>query len=183
MVAEPGVIQQLVAPAVMVPACGLLLLSSTARMNTVLARIRAFHREQLDIWCQDPEEASRSARVRDLRLNGLERQTERLLLRARLLRLTMLQLFAAILCNLLAVFGLAIDYTLESSPLPAHTISVVVFLIGIAGMVGAMVTSVLEVRRITETVEYEHSRVERLIAGPPNGFEPSRPEQGEGIGL
>lgn len=181
---EAGVIQQLVAPAVMIPACGLLLLSSTARLNTVLARIRIFHKERLDVWCQDPDEASRSGRVRTLRLDGLEAQTHKLLGRARLLRITMLQLFGAITCNLLSVFGLALDYAVGESSLPFYTASVFVFLFGIGGMLGAMVTSVLEVRQITETVEFEHDRVEKLIAeDAPQGVTSMSAHSGEGSGL
>ena len=45
-----SIIQQIIAPATMVPACGLLILSSTVRMNTALGRVRAFHTERLDVW-------------------------------------------------------------------------------------------------------------------------------------
>ncbi|MEO1008296.1 MAG: DUF2721 domain-containing protein [Planctomycetota bacterium] len=180
-----GIIQDLVAPAILIPACGLLLLSSTARMNTVLARIRAFHRERLDVWRDDPAPGSRDEGVRNLRLEGLERQTTRLIARAALLRATMIQLFAAIICNLLSVFGLAAPYVVGESAVLLYA-SVIVFLLGIAAMLGAMATSVLEVARILETVHYEHDRVESLCGTPPPddpGPVHPLPGMGEGMGL
>jgi hypothetical protein len=186
MSTDPGVIQQLVAPAVMIPACGLLLLSSTARMNTVLARVRAFHGERLDVWRHEHDAGSRHDRVRALRLEGLLRQTERLMVRAAFLRLTMLQLFCAIMCNLLSVIGLAVRVVVGPEPAGLYTASVAVFLLGIVFMFGAMVTSVLEVVRILETVEYEHDRVGELCDEEPPGDRRAvhpAPSEGEGMGL
>ncbi len=157
---DPQVIQQIVAPAVMIPACGLLLLSSTARMNTVLARIRAFHRERLDVWREETSEGTRHHQVRALRLEGLEHQTHRLLHRAALLRVTMIVLFLAIACNLLSVIGLALRFVVETPGLYEGAVGV--FVVGIVLMLAAMVSSVVEVGRILETVRYEHGRVERL---------------------
>lgn len=184
---DPGVIQQLVAPAAMIPACGLLLLSSTARMNTVLARIRAFHSERLDVWRTEHDAGSRHDRVRTLRLEGLQRQTDRLLIRAWLLRATMIQLFAGVTCNLLAMIGLAMRFVAGDEPAGLYTASVWVFVVGIVCMLGAMVTSVLEVARILETVVFEHERVEDLCsADPPESDSgPVHPGRvmGEGTGL
>lgn len=160
---DPSIIQQILAPAAMVPACGLLLLSSTARMNTVLGRIRTFHAERLDVWRSDAQAGTRADSVRALRLEGLEHQTHKLLSRAALLRLTMLQLFGAVSCNLLSVIGLAMLYLLEEPPL-IYNAAVLIFILGVLLILGAMVTSVLEVQRILETVQYEHRRVEGLCA-------------------
>ena len=186
MTDDPGVIQQLVAPAAMIPACGLLLLSSTARMNTVLARVRAFHRERLDVWRTDHDEGSKHDRVRTLRLEGLQRQTDRLLVRAGLLRVTMLQLFAAVALNLLTMLGLGLRLVVGEGPSTIYVVSVWVFVAGLVCVLGAMVTSVLEVARILETVRYEHERVEDLCsADPPPGAGRVHPGagMGEGTGL
>lgn len=181
-------IQQIIAPATMIPACGLLLLSSTARTNTVLARIRAFHHERLDVWQLETTPGSRTDAVRELRLEGLEHQTHRLLGRARLLRITMLQLFVAITCNLLSMIGLALRFVIEDSSGLIHTLAVVVFIGGIVVMIGAMATSFLEVLRVTETVHYEHRRVEELCDLPTGmpasgGSNQMPPTSGEGMGL
>lgn len=184
---DPGIIQQLVAPAVMVPACGLLLLSTTARMNTVLARVRAFHRERLDAWSRDEAPGSPRARVRELRVEGLEHQTHRLLARARLLRLTMLALFVAIGCFLLAMLLLAARLLAPGSE-ALYNAAVAVFVAGVLVMVGAMLSSGLEVARILETVRYEHDRVEGLcqtdpVPGSDRGGVARDPSLGEGMGL
>jgi len=181
-----NVIQEIIAPAAMIPACGLILLSSTARMNTVLARIRAFHHEMLDIWCEEADDASRRGKIRALRIEGLDEQIHRLIRRAGLLRVTMLQLFGAIACNLLSVIGLATRFVIDDAD-RLYTGAVVLFILGVAGMLGAMLTSVLEVRAILVTVLFEHDRVEGLIrTDPPENRERPvgpGPASGEGTGL
>jgi len=161
--AATGVVQQVLAPAAMIPACGLLLLSSTSRMNTVLMRIRAFHEERLQVWAQEPQTESRADQVRALRLEGLATQTDRLLTRARLLRLTMLALFAAIGFNLLAVIGLAVRFVVEDAANILYNASMGLFILGLALMLAAMATSIVEVACILQTIRYEHDRVGRLI--------------------
>lgn len=184
---DADVIRQIIAPATMIPACGLLLLSTTARMNTVLARIRAFHHERLDVWRLDAKPGSRDQQVRDLRLEGLEHQTHRLLSRAWLLRCTMLLLFVAVGCNLLAALGLAARLVVGEAAQWLETAPEVVFIVGIVLMGGAMVSSFLEVLRILETVWYEHRRVEQLCATTPDdegaSAEIRPPEAIEGTGL
>ncbi|MEO1584996.1 MAG: DUF2721 domain-containing protein [Planctomycetota bacterium] len=170
--ATAEIIQDIVAPAVMIPASAMLLLSSTARMNVVLARIRTFHAEMLDIWCQDPAEGTKQGAVRETRLSGLDHQVDRLLRRARLLRITMLILFAAIGCNLLSVLGLAARYIVDL-PSVVQGLSVYVFIAGVLLTLAAMITSVLEVGRILETLLYEHGRVGRLLKSDPAGYQPS----------
>lgn len=183
-------IQQMIPPATMIPASALLLLSSTARMNTVLARTRTFHAERLAAWREDAQPGSRAGRVRALRLEGLEHQTTRLIRRATLLRITMLLLFAAIACNLLSM--IAIAGLLLAGPGQAwlEMAGGGVFVLGVVCMLAAMATSALEVLRIIETVRYEHDRVDRLCrqdpaAGEHAGDSASAPggEQGEGMGL
>ncbi len=182
--AETSVIQQIIAPATMIPACGLLLLSSTARMNTVLARIRAFHHERLDVWASDMPEGSRHAAVRALRLEGLEHQTDRLVLRAVLLRITMLLLFIAVACNIVTVIALAADFVVEGKNNTLQTIANAIFITGISVMLASMMTSFLEVFRITETVNYEHDRVAAICASDAPAESPvMKPTSGEGMGL
>lgn len=163
---EATVIQQIVAPAVMIPACGLLLLSTTARLNSTLGRLRAFHHEQLEIWRTDAPPGSRTRRVRDLRLEGLEAQGERLLRRIWLMRTTMLLLFGAITCNILASLALAGEFIAEE-PLSIRVVGVVVFVIGLLLMLAAMVSSAAEVSMAMGSVRYEHERVRRLVAEDP----------------
>ena len=67
-----------------------------------------------------------------------------------------------------------------------YAASVWVFMFGVLFMLGAMVTSVVEVARILETVEYEHDRVEGLCSDDaPTGVGKVHPPDvaGEGMGL
>lgn len=162
--AETAIIQQIIAPATMIPACGLLILSSSARMNMVLARIRAFHVERINIWKLDSEPGSREHTVRDIRLQGLEHQAHRLLRRARFIRLTMLLLFAAVACNLLAVIGLATRFVVDDAGGVIPLLAMGIFMAGILLMIVAMITSMIEVACVTEAATYEHKRVEALCS-------------------
>jgi len=183
---DTDVFQQIVAPAVLIPACGFLLMSSTARMNTVLARVRAFHAERLDVWLSSPEPGSPAEAVRNLRLEGLEYQSHRLLTRAALLRATMALLLLAIGCNLISALGLVAVFFVGELPSALSVVPSVSFGLGILLMFAATVTSLLEVAKILETVRYEHERVERLCeTGPAGGTETVGPDAraGEGTGL
>ena len=188
MLSDTDTFQQIVAPAVLIPACGLLLMSSTARLNTVLARIRSFHAERLEIWQRVPQPGTPAAAVRALRLEGLEFQAHRLLRRAALLRLSMIQLYLAIGSNLVSALGLLVLFVApereQASPLAA--LPGVAFAIGILLLLGATLTGLLEVTKILETVRYEHERVERLCNTEPcaesRKIGPD-PRRGEGMGI
>ena len=180
---DPGVIQQIVAPAVMIPACAMLLLSSTSRMNTVLSRMRTFHKERLDVWCLDPDPESKLARIKAVRLEGIEHQLHRLMARVNLIRAAMLLFVVSIVCNLLSVLGLAARAFFEE-PGIIHPLSVGVFLLGIVILLAGAVFSFVEIARINETIRYEHDRMERLIDGKQPGDAPDLTgHQGEGIAL
>ena len=180
-----SIIQQIIAPATMVPACGLLILSSTVRMNTALGRVRAFHTERLEVWSSSTEPGSRHDAVRRLRLEGLAFQTQRLLRRCRLLQFTMLTLFVAVGCNLLSMIALAV----HSAVPDATGLSVVatgLFVLGVLAFLVAVISSIAEVSKILETLGYEHRRVERLCETPAPAISdehdphPSDPDQPTG---
>ncbi len=183
-IAETAIIQQIIAPATMIPACGLLILSSSARMNMVLTRIRAFHTERINIWKLEPEPNSREHTVRNIRLQGLDNQAHRLLRRARFIRLTMLLLFTAVACNLLAVIGLATRFVVDDAGSVIPNIAMGIFMVGIFLMVIAMITSFIEVAYVTEAVTYEHKRIEALCSEcSPDEIEGSPSPNVEGTGF
>jgi len=180
---EPSAIQQIVAPAVMIPACGLLLLSTTARLNSALGRVRAFHHEQLEVWRTEARPGTRTQRVRDVRLQGLGAQGERILRRVWLMRCTMLLLFGAIACNILASLALAGELIAEE-PMSIRVGAVAVFVAGLLLMLGAMITSAVEVYLAMGSVRYEHERIAMLVAQDPGDCPeplPSPQPDGEGV--
>ena len=158
--------EQIVAPAVLIPACGLLLMSSTARLNVVLGRIRAFHSERLEIWVSHPESGTEADLVRSLRLEGLEFQSTRLIARARLLRTAMLFLLLAIGSNLLSAVGLVFAFLVREVPRICEVFPTAAFGLGIVLLLAATVTSLIEVSKVLETVQYEHDRVDALCQMP-----------------
>lgn len=195
--ADSTAIEQTIAAAALVPACGMLLLSSTARLNVILARIRSFHAEMLTTWQAEPEPGSRAAAVRSLRLEGLDHQTHALLRRAARLRFAMVALNVAIGLHLAAILVLTAVLAGvagggdEASA--ARAAALVLFVLGLLTMGVAVVAGILEIAMATGTLHYEHERVARITASDPadeagrraavRDAPPPAADEGERIGL
>lgn len=152
-------IQALLAPVVMISACGLLILSTSARQTFLLTRVRTLHRERVEAFLEDPQTLSpRRLAVRRLRLQDIDRQTEQLLGRLRLTRDAMLLLFACIaamvlssLAHGLALFASAAEYT-----------AIALFIIGMLCTLAAMLASAVEIARSLEAIRFENARIQDL---------------------
>lgn len=160
---DADIIRELVAPAVMIPACGLLCLSTNARMMSVIQRIRALHHERLLAYVDDPGEHARRKKARQIRLDGLTWQTDHMLRRLEKMRLTMILLFASIIAFVVSsgLIGLAAIW-------PAFG-SGAVGTFALAGLlvIVAMAVSIVEMWAGLGAVRYEHERIARL--DPDNG--------------
>ncbi|MEL6328194.1 MAG: DUF2721 domain-containing protein [Planctomycetota bacterium] len=155
---DPGVIAELAAPAVIIPACGLLCLSTNARMQAVLNRLRALHKERIEAWVDDPGENERKKLARDVRIVGLGWQTAHMLNRLNQMRVTMMLLFGAVICLLAcsAFVGLS-QYAAWSG-----TAAVVSFVAATALMAAGMAVSLHEMAIGLRAANYEHERVVEL---------------------
>ena len=93
------VVSASVVPVVIISACGLLCLAFYNRLSSLVARLRAFHRERLaeqerlEAGTADP-----TAGRHGLMLEVLEEQTTHLLRRARLIRASLMCLLCTIAC-------------------------------------------------------------------------------------
>ncbi len=152
---DAGIIRELVAPAVLIPACGLLCLSTNARMMSVLGRVRALHHERAEMYADDPREDARRKEVRAIRLEGAAHQTEHMLRRLNLMRITMVLLFASILA-LLACSGLV---GLSAWRPGFGAAALAAFAAGALGMAAAIAVSIFEVAIGLDAVRYEHERI------------------------
>lgn len=142
------IIQTLVAPAVMISACGLLALAFYNRLAAIVGRARAFAHERYLARRQlhqadDPDLAQR--------LKTLEDQVGRILRRARLMRAALYCLLMTVLlmlgCSLcLGVSLLVIDF---------ESIALVCFLAGVGAMLIGIVFAVLELRHALDPVTVE----------------------------
>ncbi|AFN73921.1 hypothetical protein MROS_0678 [Melioribacter roseus P3M-2] len=109
-----NLIQLMLAPAVMISACGLLLLGINNRYSLVVNRIRLLNEEKRRLFVKVGDKPLST--TENLRLESIARQIELLVYRVRLIRNSALSYVAAValfvLTSLLLGFGylLSIDY-------------------------------------------------------------------------
>ncbi len=154
---DSGVIQLLVVPAVIIPACGLLVLSTSARLNAIIARVRVMHGERLSAYVE-PATNGHAGQVRAMRLEGIDDQTTRMLCRARLMRITLLMLFCAVICLVISSLLLGVSIFFDG----VDAVAVIIFVGGLLCVLVAMVSSIIEISRALEAVGFEHDRVTKL---------------------
>jgi putative Mn2+ efflux pump MntP len=143
------IIQLILAPAVMINACGLLLLATSSKYSSVLNRIRLLNEEKRKLL----KKAGEKNFEEDLRLESLARQIERLMVRAKLVRNSVMCYTAAIalfiITSLLIGLGFLI-YRFES-----ETVITIAFLSGMVVVLLGVVYSFLDARRGYEIVRFD----------------------------
>jgi len=162
---DPSVINELVAPAVLIPACGLLMLLTNARMVSVIARLRHVHADIIALYVNEPDESPRARHARQIRAIGMDEQSDIMLRRLRLMKLTMMLLFAAVPFLLLSGGLIGLADALDSGPIGAAALAA--FLMGGLAMALAMIVSLVEVGIGLRTVMSEHARVCQLARDLP----------------
>ena len=164
-----SVIQQLLAPIVMISSSGLLCLALFSRLTTIVSRIRQFNRERLEhaIRQRGAEETVR--RALELHSTALEKQIPRMLARARLIHKALMCLVTCVICMLVSslTIGLAM---LAPAVLPA---AIGCFVLGVGCMLLGMAIALRELTVSLGEVELEAHALEGLPA-------PGRDEAGEG---
>lgn len=158
---DTSFIELLMAPAVLVPSCGLLVMSTSARLSSILARIRDLHRQRLDAFLIPDSDDERQGQVRGLRLEGLEVQTHWLIKRAASTRASLHLIYLSIAVLLLSsgVLGLSLLWK------PTEYGAVVLFALGMLLLFGAVVLAVRDVAQSLTWVRYEHERIAKLCGG------------------
>ena len=165
----------ILAPVVLISACGLLCLTFYNRMAVLTARIRSFNAERFEllekIHQEPPTLPPETKPLLPLRarLRGLEGQTDAILYRARLIRRTLVCLVSCIigmlLCSLTLGLGLIIPH-LDFAALSFFTL-------GMLAMLIAMVTALMELQLSLKPVSLEQDFFHRTnIAGgnPPENI-------------
>lgn len=143
------VIQLILAPAVMINACGLLLLATSNKYSTVLNRIRLLNDERRKLVRRAGEKTFEEMG----RLESLSRQVDRLLLRGRFVRNTVLCYSAAIGLFLMTSLLMALGYFAESFNSPAAVM--VLFLLGMTLVLCGVGFSFLDTKRGYDIVVYD----------------------------
>ena len=158
---EMELIQSLLAPVVMISACGLLCLAQFARLTAITGRIRVFNHERLMIRTEITQcsDASRQGVLRE-RASGLKLQVERLLSHAYMVQRALMFLVSCIICMVLSslTFGLAVLWK------PASIGAIVLFVMGLLFVLAGMITVLLELRQACRLVAFETENIARFAA-------------------
>lgn len=137
------VIQMLVAPVVMISACGLLCLAFYNRLSVVVSRIRTFNQERLAIL--EKLNGPAVENMRDglrLRLEAVDVQVQEIMRRARLVRNTLVGLVTCIICMVLTSLCLGLALVTERMTM----VALVVFVLGVLFLLLAMGVALVELQ-------------------------------------
>lgn len=143
------IIQLILAPAVMINACGLLLLSTNNKYSLILNRIRLLNDEKRKLF----KKAGEKNFEENLRLESLIKQIGQMMIRAKLMR-------DAVLCYtggvaLFIVASLLIGLQFFSKALHSPYLVIGVFLLGIIAMLLGALFAFLDAKRGYDIVQYE----------------------------
>lgn len=172
-------LQIILAPVVLISACGLLCLALYNRLASIVSRARAFHRERFDVQTQlarmGTSDETLAAQLAS-RIDILTDQTGQILARAKQIRNALVCMLLTITCMLVCSLLLA-SLSLFGEPVqnaatlaffatgPFYLVVITaggVFLVGIALMIAAMILAILELRRALDPVQVEHHELAEL---------------------
>ena len=143
------IIQLILAPAVMINACGLLLLATSSKYSSVLNRIRLLNDEKRKLF----RKASEKNFEETQRLESLARQIDNLMTRARFVRDSVMCYTIAI--ALFIVTSLTIGCSFLIKGLESDSAIMVVFLVGMAAVLAGIVFSFLDAKKGFEIVQFD----------------------------
>ena len=150
-------IQLILAPVVMVTACGLMLNSLVARYGSINDRIRGMSRERLDLLRK-----MSTSHLDNERLTEIGTQVPDLLHRHKQLHDALIFIYAAVLVFIGNMFVIAMASVVQTNVLA--TLVLVLFLMGIALMFVAVLIVTLEVSNSHRALNFEAQRIARLQA-------------------
>ena len=161
-------IQLILAPVVMVSACGILLTGMLGHYGSINDRIRRLTAERLELSQLQPAEGH-EALARE-RLTEIDHQVPMLIGRHRQVHYAILLAYTAVAILVVSMFVIAAAAVSGSSA--TGTFALFVFLAGTAAVMGSAVFMALEVRSSHQAVSYEGMRVVGLACAwtePPVG--------------
>lgn len=143
------IIQLILAPAVMINACGLLLLSTNNKYSLILNRIRLLNDEKRKLF----KKAGEKNFEENLRLESLAKQLDQLMIRAKLMR-------DAVFCYtggvaLFVVVSLLIGLQFFSEVLHFQYLIIGIFLLGMIAMFLGAIFAFLDAKRGYDIVQYD----------------------------
>jgi len=144
-------IQLILAPAVMINACGLLILGINTKFSNVMNRIRLLNEERRRLSLRMSEKNSGYEETQ--RLESVVRQIRQLLKRGLYVRNSLLSYIGAVAFFVLTSLLIGIDYFFPGIDL--QILLVVMFLTGMVGVVGGIVFMGLDTKMGYDIVRFE----------------------------
>ena len=149
-------LQPLLAPVVLISACGLMIMSLNARTLTSQSRIRQLHHERLEI-AELAEESGNVSPTQRHRYEGVGNQSINLLYRLRLMRASLMCMVACVALMLVCSLLIGIASTKADSLFGGFAIAS--FVAGILSMLAGATTFLAEIRISLNEITYEHNRI------------------------
>lgn len=146
-----NIIQAMLAPGLMISACGLLLLGMINRHAVVVARFRLLNEERRQTSAK--VESPGLSEEQKKRLNSVIHQLERFRERLRLLRNSVISYFVAVAFFILSSFFIGLKFTSGSNTI--FYFSITAFLLGMFSVFCGVIFSVLEILRAYKIVLIE----------------------------
>ncbi|MCX6134054.1 MAG: DUF2721 domain-containing protein [Ignavibacteriales bacterium] len=143
------IIQLILAPAVMINACGLLLLATSNKYSSVLNRIRLLNDEKRKMFRKAGDKNFEETQ----RLESLARQIEHLMLRAKLVRNAVMCYTGAI--ALFIMTSLLIGFSFLIRGFQSDSAIMIAFLIGMATIFAGVIFSFLDAKHGYEIVQFD----------------------------
>ena len=150
-------IQQLLPPAVIISACGLLCLAQFAHYTAVVARVRQFHREYFRAFARLRDADADERPLLEELCQELERQADGVLGLAVLIRNALVFLVLAVICMILTSLVIGAELVWPK----VNGLAVSVFITGLFCMLAGMTFVLAEIRIGLRLVQHEHRELEK----------------------
>lgn len=144
-------IQLILAPAVMISACGLLMLGINSKFSTVLSRIRSLNEERRKLRARAGDKALTFEE--DQRIESIARQLARLLKRAVHVRNSLMSYIAAVALFVVTSLLIGVDFFFDEIHLDVPVI--ILFLAGMISVFLGIVFAALDTKMAYEIVYFD----------------------------
>jgi hypothetical protein len=143
------IIQLILAPAVMINACGLLLLATSSKYSSVLNRIRLLNDEKRKLFKKAGEKNFEEMQ----RLESLARQIEHLMVRAKLVRNSVMCYTVSIALFIVTSLLIGLGYLIRG--FESDSAVMIAFLVGLAVILAGIIFAFLDAKQGYEIVRFD----------------------------
>ena len=143
------IIQLILAPAVMINACGLLLLATSSKYSSVMGTIRILNEEKRRLFKKAGEKNFEDLR----RLESLSRQIDRLIVRAKLVRDSVMCYTGAIALFILTSLLIGMGFLIHG--FESESAIIVAFLSGVIAVLAGILYTFLDAKKAYEIVHFD----------------------------